>query len=49
MALAVFFLLCGMLAAEVALFGVQAAGLVGALLLAGAAMLLVKNRNAISD
>lgn len=49
MALAVFFLLCGILAAEVALFGIQAAGVVGALLLAGAALLLVKNRDAISS
>lgn len=49
MALAVFFLLCGILAAEFALLGIQAAGLVGALLLAGAALLLVKNRHAISS
>lgn len=49
MALAVLFLLCGILAAEVALFGVQSAGLVGALLLVGAALILVKNRDAISD
>ncbi len=48
MAPAVFLLLCGILAAEVALFGIQAAGLVGALLLAGAALILAKNRDAIS-
>jgi hypothetical protein len=45
MALAVLFLLAGMLAAEVALFGVQAAGLVGAALLAVAALLLVRRRD----
>lgn len=49
MALAVFFLLCGILAAEFALFGIQVAGLVGAVLLAAAALLLVKNRDAISS
>ena len=45
MALAVLFLLAGMLAAEVALFGVHAAGVVGAALLAVAAMLLVRRRD----
>ena len=45
MALAVLFLLAGMLAAEVALFGVQAAGLVGAALLAVAALLLARRRD----
>lgn len=45
MALAVLFLLAGMLAAEVALFGVQAAGVVGAVLLAVAALLLVRRRD----
>jgi hypothetical protein len=44
MALAVLFLLAGMLAAEVALFGVQAAGVVGAALLAVAAWLLARQR-----
>lgn len=48
MALAVLFLLAGMLAAEVALLGVQAAGLVGAGLLAVAALLLVRRRDDLS-
>jgi hypothetical protein len=44
MALAVLFLLVGMLMAELALFGIDAAGLAGALLLAVAALLLSRNR-----
>ncbi|MEO7556280.1 MAG: hypothetical protein ABIV94_06710 [Acidimicrobiales bacterium] len=44
MALAVLFLLVGMLAAELALFGIHSAGVAGALLLAVAAMLLARNR-----
>lgn len=49
MALAVLFLLCGMLAAELTLFGIEGAGLVGALLLAVAAIVLVRRRQEISD
>ena len=49
MALAVLFLLAGTLAAEIALFGVDAAGVAGAALLAVAALLLAKTRRAISD
>jgi hypothetical protein len=45
MALAVLFLLVGMLAAELALFGVDAAGVAGALLLVVAALLLVRQRD----
>lgn len=45
MALAVLFLLAGMLAAEVALLGVQAAGFVGVALLAVAAWLLARRRD----
>lgn len=45
MALAVLFLLVGMLAAELALFGVQAAGLAGAVLLVFAAIVLVRHRD----
>ncbi|HVF32750.1 MAG TPA: hypothetical protein VM933_06925 [Acidimicrobiales bacterium] len=45
MALAVLFLLAGMLATELALFGVDAAGVAGALLLAGAAALLAARRD----
>lgn len=45
MALAVLFLLAGMLATEVALFGVDAAGIAGALLLVVAAALLVARRD----
>ena len=44
MALAVLFLLTGMLLAELSLFGVEAAGVAGALLLAVAALLLVRRR-----
>ena len=40
MAGAVFLLLCGMLAAEVALFGIHEAGVVGAALLAACAVVL---------
>jgi hypothetical protein len=43
-ALAVFFLLGGMLFTEVALLGIDAAGLTGALLLAVAAVLLARQR-----
>lgn len=43
-ALAVLFLLVGMLFAELSLFGLDAAGIAGALLLAVAALLLVRNR-----
>lgn len=49
MALAVLFLLVGMLLAELSLFGLDAAGLAGALLLAIAALLLVKNRELIDQ
>ena len=45
MALAVLFLLVGMLMAELSLFGLDAAGLAGALLLAVAALLLSRNRD----
>jgi uncharacterized membrane protein YbaN (DUF454 family) len=45
MALAVLFLLAGMLAAELALFGVQAAGIAGAALLVIAAALLTRRRD----
>ena len=48
MALAVLFLLAGMLAAEVALLGVDAAGLAGAALLAIAAFVLVRRRDELS-
>ena len=44
MALAVLFLLVGMLFAELSLFGLDAAGIAGALLLAVAALLLARNR-----
>lgn len=44
MALAVLFLLVGMLFAELSLFGLDAVGLAGAVLLAVAAGLLVRNR-----
>lgn len=47
MALAVLFLLTGTLAAEVALFGIDVAGVAGAALLATAALLLVRNRDTI--
>ena len=47
MALAVLFLLVGMLAAELALFGVDIAGVLGAVLLAVAALVLLRNRDAI--
>lgn len=40
MALAVFFLLVGILATEIAIFGVKAAGVAGALLLTAAALVL---------
>ena len=49
MALAVLFLLVGMLLAELSLFGLDAAGLAGALLLAVAAGLLVRNRELIRE
>lgn len=49
MALAVLFLLCGILAAEIALFGVRSAGLIGALLLGLAAVVLASQREEISD
>ena len=49
MALAVLFLLVGMLLAELSLFGLDAAGLAGALLLAVAAALLVRNRELIQQ
>jgi hypothetical protein len=45
MALAVLFLLAGMLAAELSLFGLESVGLAGALLLAVAAGLLARNRD----
>jgi hypothetical protein len=48
-ALAVLFLLVGMLFAELSLFGVDAAGLAGALLLAVAAGLLVRNRDLLRE
>ncbi len=49
MALAVLFLLTGILAAEIALFGFEVAGMIGALLLALAAVVLVWQRNSISN
>ena len=49
MALAVLFLLVGMLFAELALFGLDGVGLAGALLLCVAAALLVRNRSMISE
>ena len=45
MGLAVLFLLVGMLATELALFGVDAAGLVGAALLVVAAAMLVRRKD----
>lgn len=45
MALAVLFLLAGMLAAEIALFGVEVAGLAGVALLGLAVVVLVRRRN----
>ena len=45
MAVAVLFLLVGMLAAEVALLGVDAAGVAGAVLLVVAAAVLVRRRD----
>lgn len=45
MALAVLFLLVGMLLAELSLFGLDVAGMAGALLLAVAALLLARNRD----
>ncbi len=45
MALALLFLLAGMLATELALFGIDAAGVAGAALLATAALLLFRNRS----
>ncbi len=45
MAFAVLLLLVGMLAAELSLFGVDVAGVIGALLLAAAAVVLVRRRN----
>jgi hypothetical protein len=44
MALAVLFLLVGMLFAELSLFGLDALGMAGALLLVVAALLLARNR-----
>jgi intracellular septation protein A len=41
MALAVFFLLFGILATEAAIFGIRGAGVAGALLLAASALVLV--------
>ena len=49
MALAVLFLLVGMLMAELSLFGLDGAGVAGALLLAVAAALLVRNRSMIQQ
>ena len=49
MALAVLFLLAGMLATEVALFGVDAAGIAGAALLAVAAALLLRKRDELTN
>ena len=48
MALAVLFLLAGIFAAEVALFGIDVAGIAGVALLAMAALLLVRNRDTIT-
>ena len=48
MALVVLFLLAGMLATELALFGVDAAGVAGAGLLIAAAALLVRRRDDIA-
>ena len=45
MALAVFFLLCGMLAAEVALLGIAPAGVLGACFLAASAITLYRRRS----
>ena len=47
MALAVLFLLAGMFAAELAVFGFDGAGVLGAALLAMAAFVLLRNRDAI--
>ena len=49
MALAVLFLLAGMLAAEVALFGVDVAGIAGAALLTIAAALLLRKRDELTN
>lgn len=48
MALAVLFLLSGMLAAEIALLGVDAAGIAGSVLLSLAALMLVRSRSALA-
>lgn len=47
MALAVLFLLTGMLAAELAVVGVDAAGLLGVALLVVAAAILTRNRQSL--
>ena len=44
MALAVFFLLAGVLAAELTLFGLEGAGVVGAALFAACAVVLVRRQ-----
>ena len=49
MALAVLFLLSGMLATEMALLGLDAAGIAGAVLLALAALVLVRNRSTLAQ
>ena len=49
MALAVLFLLVGMLFAELSLFGLDAVGLAGALLLVVAALLLARNREMLRE
>jgi hypothetical protein len=49
MAFVVFLLLCGMLAAEIALFGFKAAGIVGAVLLACCAAVLATKQLSIDE
>lgn len=49
MAFVVFLLLCGMLAAEIALFGFKAAGVVGAVLLACCAAVLATKQPSIGE
>ena len=49
MAFVVFLLLCGMLAAEIALFGIETAGIVGAVLLVCCALVLASKQLTTDD
>ena len=49
MAFVVFLLLCGMLAAEIALFGIETAGIVGAVLLVCCAAVLASKQFSIDE